>query len=57
MIDSRRCFYEAPKISVFPLGTKYQLLTGSNEGLEFEDLFSITSNSNVLDEEPFVIIP
>lgn len=49
--------YEAPKVTITTFCSDQCLLITSNEGLEYEDLFSPVPTAFSIDEDPFAIIP
>ena len=53
--------YVSPKVTVYNLEPQLCLLVVSNEGLGYEDLFSMPAQNNpvnypIINEEPFKII-
>lgn len=49
--------YEAPMVAIVSLGSHECLLITSNEGLGYEDLFSLAPNAISIDEDPVTIVP
>lgn len=53
--------YVTPRVTVYTFELQMCLLVGSNEGLGYEDLFSLSAQNNpvndfIINEEPFKII-
>ena len=58
----RKKSYQSPMVTIIYMEHKLSLLNSSNEGLNYEDMFSPPTQNNpvndlIINEDPFTIIP